>query len=105
MIVSDKTYCATTYLRSMMDKRADFKDMYEKLAYAVNEPWLRCSYNSQTIFTVYADTTNIFSKYLFVAAAMRNFFMNHVCYDYDMKALYANIKELDIVSSSVYFTN
>ncbi len=105
MIVSDKTYCATTYLRSMMDKKADLKDMYEQLAYAVNEPWLRCSYNSQTIFTIYADTTNLFSKYLFIAAAMRNFFMNHVCYDYDMKALYANIKELDIVSSSASLTN
>lgn len=105
MIVSDKTYCATTYLRSMMDKKAELKDMYEKLAYAVNEPWLRCSYSSQAIFTIYADTTTSFSKYLFVAAAMRNFFMNHVCYDYDMKALYANIKELDIVSSSVSLTN
>ena len=105
MIVSNKTYCAIAYLRSMMDKKIELKNMYEKLAYAVNEPWLRCSYNSQTIFTTYADAEHVFSEYLFVSATMRNFFMNHVSYDYDMRALYANIKELDVVIASANLTD
>ena len=54
MIVNDKTYCATTYLRSLMDDNSMISENYEKLAYAVNAPWMRCSYNSQKIFALYS---------------------------------------------------
>ena len=50
MIIDGKAYCATTYLRSLMEHNEDIKDLYKKLAYAVNDPWLRCSYNSNNIF-------------------------------------------------------
>lgn len=105
MIAHGKMYCATTYLRSMMDDSDRIRQTFEKLAYAVNAPWMRCSYNSQKIFSLYSTGADVFSKYAMVAASLRNFFMNHASYDYSMKALHANIKEVFIVSESVALTN
>lgn len=105
MIAHGKIYCATTYLRSMMDDSDRIKQTFEKLAYAVNAPWMRCSYSSQKIFSLYSTGADVFSKYAMVAASLRNFFMNHASYDYSMKALHANIKEVFIVSESVALTN
>lgn len=105
MIVDGKTYCATTYLRSMMDDNDTIKENYEKLAYAVNAPWMRCSYNSQKIFTLYSTGEDLFSKYLMIAASLRNYFMNHVSFDYSLKPLQASIKELPMIKASNGLTN
>lgn len=105
MIVADKIYCATTYLRSIMEQAPLFGEMYDKLAYAVNAPAMRCSYNSQAIFTMYADCDDLFSQYLMVSATLRNFFMNHVSYDYTMKALHTSIKELKVISDNTALAN
>ena len=105
MIVNDKTYCATTYLRSLMDDNSMISENYEKLAYAVNAPWMRCSYNSQKIFALYSTGNDLFSKYLMAAASLRNYFMNHVSFDYSLKALQASIKELSVVKNSIGLTN
>lgn len=105
MIANGKTYCATTYLRSMMEDNDTILQTYEKLAYAVNAPWMRCSYSSQKIFTLYSTGIDVFSRYLMVSASIRNFFMNHVSYDYMIKSLHANIKEIPVVNESVSLTN
>lgn len=105
MIANGKTYCATTYLRSVLEDDDTILETYEKLAYAVNAPWMRCSYNSQKIFTLYSTGVDAFTQYLMVAASLRTFFMNHVSYDYTMKSLHANVKGIPVVSGSVALTN
>ncbi len=105
MILDEKTYCATTYLRSMIEDDANISHTYEKLAYAVNAPWMRCSYSSQKIFELYQAEDDVFTKYLMAAASIRNFFMNHVSYDYMLKALHASVKSIPVVSESVALTN
>ncbi len=105
MISDEKIYCATTYLRSVMERIKEMEPIYRKLGYAVNVPWMKCVYNSKDIFTIYSDQEDIFSQSLMVSATLRNFFMNHLSYDYDMKALYRSVKESILVQESHSLTD
>lgn len=105
MISDEKIYCATTYLRSVMERIGELEPVYRKLGYAVNVPWMKCVYNSRDIFTIYSDQDDIFSQSLMVSATLRNFFMNHFSYDYDMKALYRSVKESALVRESHSLTD
>ncbi len=105
MIAEGKIYCAVAYLCSLRSLRGlEVEEAYQKLAYALGEPGRRCSYDSQVIFTLYSGVTDCFSQYLMVSAALRNFFLNHISYDYDIKSLYAMVKELPPVSASASLT-
>lgn len=97
MIKDRKIYCATAYMRSLISDNDEVEEWYNKLAYAVNEPGMRCSYRSENMFSLYSSGADLYSEYLMVAAALRTFFMNHVSYDYDMKALHTNVKEISFV--------
>ncbi len=100
MIVDDKIYCATTYLRSYMCDEKEAELAYGKLAYAVNEPWMRCSYNSEKIFDLYLNEDDVYNKYLMVSATLRNFFLNHTKFDHSMKPLHQNITQYSVVSDN-----
>lgn len=110
MISDGNIYCATTYLRALSEYNEDIYSLYKKLAYAVNTPWMRCSYNSQIIFLLYSGSgelinCDIFADYLKVSATLRNFFMNHVSYDYILKSLHDSVKETPIIRESTALTN
>ena len=100
MIANQRIYCATAYLRALSGSSMQAKKAYEQLAYAVNDPAMRCSYNSQKIFSLYSESESEFSKYLMLAAGMRNFFMSHTGYEYDyqMKSLYENMNAVDFAN-------
>lgn len=100
MIVSGRTYCAVAYLKANSGIYDEVDTVYEKLAYAVNEPFKSCSYSSGEIFDVFFDQRSVFSDYLMIAAALRTFFYNHAEYDYSMKSLYENIKNLPEMSAA-----
>ncbi len=105
MITNGKTYCATTYIRALSDGSDEFKALYEQLAYAVNAPWMKCSYSSHKMFQLYTVNQNTFSDYMLAAASLRNFFMNHTCYDYEMKQLQDYIKKSERISSDSALMN
>lgn len=81
MIVEEKTYCATAYLDAVKDTNEQYKMLYEQLAYAVNDPKMRCSYDSHKIFAMYPQNEDILTNYLMLSTCLRNFFMNHIEYD------------------------
>ena len=97
MLAEEKFYCAITYLSSLKSYNEEIKVCYDKLAYAINAPCKRCSYSSQRIFALYPADEDIYNKYLMVSASIRNFFMDHISYDYDMKSLHSNVAEFPIV--------
>lgn len=97
MLAEEKFYCAITYLSSLKSYNEEIKMCYDKLAYAINAPCKRCSYSSQRIFALYPADEDIYNKYLMVSASIRNFFMDHISYDYDMKSLHSNVAEFPIV--------
>ena len=99
MIVEEKTYCATAYLDAVKDTNEQYKMLYEQLAYAVNDPKMRCSYDSHKIFAMYPQNEDILTNYLMLSTCLRNFFMNHIEYDYEMKALYENMKSIPMTQS------
>ena len=100
MITNQRIYCATAYLRALSGSSMQAKKAYEQLAYSVNDPAMRCSYNSQKIFSLYSESESEFSKYMMLAAGMRNFFMSHTGYEYDyqMKSLYENMNAVDFAN-------
>ena len=59
----------------------------------VSEAAGRCSYDSHKIFAMYPQNEDILTNYLMLSTCLHNFFMNHIEYDYEMKALYENMKE------------
>lgn len=99
MILDQKLYCATAYLRALSVGSMQAKKAYEQLAYAVNDPAMMCSYSSHKIFSLYSESESEFSKYLMLSASIRNFFMSHSDYEYDyqMKSLYENINAVDFI--------
>ena len=99
MIVEEKTYCATAYLDAVKDTNEQYKMLYEQLAYAVNDPKMRCSYDSHKIFAMYPQNEDILTNYLMLSTCLRNFFMNHIEYDYEMKALYENMKSIPMTQA------
>ena len=105
MLIDRKAYCAVTYLRSLAGRDEEIRNAHERLAFALNDPWMCCSYNSDKIFTLYPGGVDAFTSYLMVAATLRNFFLNHISFDYMMKPLYANVKELPVVKESAALTN
>lgn len=99
MICEDKMYCATAYLRavSLYDKK--LLPIYHKLAYAVNDPLEKCSYTSDSIMNIYFfDEDNVAYDYFMVSALLRNYFMDHIRYDYSMTQLQPLTKNSNVLS-------
>jgi hypothetical protein len=105
MVICGKTYCATAYLKAYGKTSEEVDAIYNKLAYATNEPFKCCRYSSDKIFDIFFDEKNVFHDYLLVSTVLRTFFYNHVEYDYMMKSLYGNIKDLAIVLANSNLAN
>ncbi|WP_276851882.1 hypothetical protein [Enterocloster lavalensis] len=92
MLAQDKYYCAFPYLtaKGLSDRR-----FYQALAYAFNEPVSRCEYTSTGIFDIFQSedmSGDELMRYLYLAAALRNFFYNHVEHDYMMEPLHGSLQ-------------
>jgi len=104
MLCADKIYCATAYLRAAMEYHDEFTPLYHKLAYAVNEPMEKCSYTSDKVmnlyFNLYYKENSLSHEYFMISALFRNYFSDHIGYDYHMQQLYDAAK-----GSSVFLNN
>lgn len=100
LIIDDKTFCATAYAKAASLENAAACGLYSKLAYAVNDPLQHCEYSSDSVFSLMNDTQTEFDYALIVAASARTFFSNQVSYDYNLKSLYAGIKDYPILQKS-----
>ena len=100
MIVDDHIYCASAYLKAASILNEKYVLLYRKLAYAVNDPMENCRYTSDKIFDLYFDDNDTACEYYMVAALLRNYFSDHIEYDYSMKSLYSNVKECSIISEA-----
>lgn len=103
MLCADKVYCATAYLRAALENYSEFTPLYHKLAYAVNDPMEKCSYTSDKIlnlyFNLYYKENSVSHEYFMVSALLRNYFNDHIGYDYHMQQLY------DAAKGSTVFLN
>lgn len=103
MIEKDKIYCATAYLYAAAQQDKDLMRLYYKLAYAVNDPLLDCSYSSNLIFDIYFDEDDsALSEACLISALLRNYFMDHTGYDYQMQQLYDGVKERQMIVQDRY---
>lgn len=95
MLSNRQFYAALAYLRSMPwnDKAAH---MYEKLAYAMNDPMMHCNYLSENIYSL-IDGEGEFEQDLIIATALRMSFSNQVRYDYSIKSFYSSVKNFRIL--------
>lgn len=106
MIISGKVYCAVAFLHAYSQEYAQITPLYNKLAYAVNDPMKKCSYSTDLIFDNFLDESGAYHDYLMVATVLRTFFYNHVQYDYSMKTFYeGNVKSLSMVSGDSNLSN
>ncbi|MDD3417266.1 MAG: hypothetical protein PHY47_25280 [Lachnospiraceae bacterium] len=92
MICEDKLYCATAYLKAAAVCDAQILPIYRKLAYAVNDPLEKCSYSSDALMGLYFDESSVLNDYFLAAALVRNYFMDHIGYDYSMQQLQSMTK-------------
>lgn len=99
MIADDKIYCATVYLKAAAKEDSGLAALYYKLAYAVNDPMEHCSYSSKRIFDLYFDDNEVTTQYYMVSALLRNYYMDHIAYDYDMQQLYSSAKNSPVIST------
>ena len=97
LIIDNKLFCASAYAKAASLENAAAKGLYLKLAYAVNDPMCHCEYSSDSIFSLMSEAQTDFDYALIVAASARTFFSNQVRYDFDLKSLYAGIKDYPIL--------
>ncbi len=98
LLNSNKFYCATAYLKAIANKDTKYEKLYNLLAYALNDPMKRCIYSADSVFDMVSDVHDDFSESLMLAVALRTFFSNQVCYDYNIKAYYDAIKAYPEIS-------
>lgn len=99
MICSDRMYCATAYLKRLALQYQPYKNKYQQVAYAVDDPMENCDYNSNTILDIYFGHMAELPVQYAVAATLRNFFLNQYSYDYSMRNLYETISNNAVLSS------
>ena len=95
--INKKYYCAPVYVRALAIKDPSWNDLYERIAYAVNDPMKHCTYSADTVFDLVPDVHSDFSDDLMVAIGIRTFFSNQVRYDFNIKAVYNAIKDYTVV--------
>lgn len=95
--INKKYYCAPAYVRAVAIKDPSWNDLYERIAYAVNDPMKHCTYSADSVFDLVPDVHSDFSDDLMVAIGIRTFFSNQVRYDFNIKAVYNAIKDYAVL--------
>lgn len=91
MLVAGRYYGATAYVKSLASEIPYYTDVYNQLAYALNDPMGGCSYSSDNVYSIYYGNALPVSDYFTVSAVMRNFFYDQFSYDYSLQQLQAVI--------------
>lgn len=96
--IGRKYYCAPAYARALALKDSAWSELYDRIAYAVNDPMRHCTYSADSVFDLVPDVHSDFSDNLMVAIGIRTFFSNQVRYDFNIKAFYNAIKDYGVLS-------
>lgn len=96
--VSRKYYCAPAYVRCLSLKDSSWNELYDRIAYAVNDPMKHCTYSADNVFDLVTDVRSDFSDALMIAIGIRTFFSNQVRYDFNIKAFYNAIKDYTLLN-------
>ena len=96
ILETGKVYAAVAYMKRLAEIDSDFKNEYQQLAYAVNDPAAGCVYSSEQIINVYFSGGSGYNSYYLVAAMLRNYYYSQCKYDHSLEALmdYAEGDEL-----------
>lgn len=105
LINSRKHYCVTAYAKARLIKDNLLSDMYDRVAYALNDPMRHCVYSADRVFDLIPIDHNEFLDDLVVAIGIRTFFSNQVSYDYNIKAFYNAIKEYEVLNEYSSLSN
>lgn len=105
MLVSNKFYCATSYLKVLAKRAPYYESVYRQLAYALNDPMEGCSYSSDTIFSVYYNDENPISDHFVVAATLRNYFLDQLSYDYSLQQLQTTLSGNSVLKKNPSLNN
>lgn len=97
MLASEQFYCATAYLKTLVNDSSDYEHAYQQLAYALNDPMAECNYSSDTIFSVYYEE-ELVSDYYVVSAAIRNYFYDQFRFDYSLPQLQATLSGNEVLT-------
>ena len=100
ILLTGKTYCACAYLKRLAELDASFKDEYLQLAYAVNDPLVACTYNSDQIANTYLAEGYEHNSYYLAAAILRNFYSNQCLYDYAIDSMMDSFAEDKLLVSN-----
>lgn len=105
LINGGKYYCATAYAKAKSIKNNYFNNLYDRIAYAFNDPMKHCIYSADGVFDLIPVSRTVFSDGLVVAIGIRTFFSSQVRYDYNIKAIYNLIKDYKILSDYPALSN
>ncbi len=103
--IDKKYYCAPAYVKALSIKDKSWNELYERIAYAVNDPMRHCTYSADGVFDLVPNERNAFSDDLMVSIGIRTFFSNQVRYDYNIKAFYNAIKDYAILGEYSSLSN
>lgn len=103
--IDRKYYCAPAYVRALALKDSVWSEVYDRIAYAVNDPMRHCTYSADSVFDLVPDVHSDFSDNLMVAIGIRTFFSNQVRYDFNIKAFYNAIKDYGVLSAYPALSN
>lgn len=104
-LIGRKYYCAPAYARALALKDSAWSELYDRIAYAVNDPMRHCTYSADSVFDLVPDVHSDFSDSLMVAIGIRTFFSNQVRYDFNIKAFYNAIKDYGVLSAYPSLSN
>lgn len=105
LINAKKTYCAVAYVKAIAKKNGEYTDLYDRLAYALNDPMKHCLYSAAEAFDLIPNKHTNFADGLVIAIGLRTFFSNQVRYDYNIKAFYDAVKGYAILDEYPALSN
>lgn len=100
MLIGEKYYCATAYVYALTKKYGEYKHIYTQLAYALNDPLVNYSYNSDNVYSAYFGKDDNYSDYFALSASLRNFFLDQQHYDYSLQSLYSMLSGLPLLQDN-----
>ena len=66
MLMRHQFAAATAYVKALSNRYSKFQKTYEFMAYAINDPMMKCSYNSNAILNL-PDVEGFNDDYLFMS--------------------------------------
>ena len=105
MLGNNKLYCASAYLAAAAKTYPQLQTKYNCLAFALNDTISKPRYSSQSVIETFFSESGTAPESWVIASVLRNFFLDHVQYDYDIQSLYDTVKESELYSASPMLKN